>query len=200
MLFRRDGKLESLCRKYHRDKVRSYKREKIDCISSYIPRTAVIILIDVQTCIYYQFFQSRNKQAEKQLLPRTTERRWTELRVFVKKLPQTTKLEKNRLQIRRANAAFQLWGHSVVKRTEEHHSKKGSSEFNFGAISILTILTVWFPLLMAFSTARLPSQMFLYVRSAWNKIRKMETHISIYCSDRPHISLIYKTYTVCDKL
>lgn len=32
---------------------------------------------------------------------------------------------------------------------------------------ILTILTVWFPLLIAFSTARLPSQIFLLEQNHW---------------------------------
>lgn len=54
-------------------------------------------------------FNTKSKQAEKKNLPRSPERRWAELRVFIKELPQTAQLQKNGLQFKQTNAALQLW-------------------------------------------------------------------------------------------
>lgn len=73
-----------------------------------------------------------------------------------------------------------------------------------GLIIILTILTVWFPLLMMFSTARLPSQIFLLqLRSTGNRRERYVVqyghrhHSSDFLLRRHVKALIHKTELKC---
>lgn len=69
---------------------------------SFVARDVLMRKVVCQ-CVCY-FLNSR------ELLPCSTQRGWTGLRVFIKKLSQTVELQKNGLQIEQTNAAFQLWG------------------------------------------------------------------------------------------